>query len=151
MSFNYDTFDVANEAIKQEETFILSAFNDSYKYTELQALSIKLRELILMEKGTNPAALGMGVGIRNYLFEFMDDTSLYQLTEEVTAQQRLYLPSSLIKSFKFVRNKKGDPDRNKLFLFIYLNKTPDNTLDYFALSLKPSTFNTSTVGSDIYM
>jgi hypothetical protein len=140
------------ESIKNEETFIPSAFIDSHKFTGVQALALKMQELILMEKGTNPAALGMGVGIRNYLFELADEETISALVSEITSQQQTFLPTNLIKRVEIIRTDRPT-ERNNIFIFIHLNNIDENyTNNYFAIGLTDKVSkNENTILSEIYL
>lgn len=155
MANDYSKYEIDpyKESLKNEETFIPSAFIDTHKYNGVKALAMKLQELILMEKGTNPAALGMGVGLRNYLFEFIDDQTLTELNNEVKSQQEKYVPTDLIKSMEFVRNDKGDiRDRGTLYLFVHLNShDPEYTNSYFTIGVAKTNKRESSIISQIYM
>lgn len=151
MSTDYNSFDVLNEALKNEETFFPSAFTNSFKYTDLQALALKIQDLLLMEKGTNPSAMAMGVGIKNYLFEFLDDATIAILTEEITYQQQTFIPNNLIRNFQFFRNNLENSERNKLYLFIYLNKNDEYEEEYFAIDVSINNDSSNTINSDIYI
>lgn len=143
--------DAAAESEKNEVTFFLSAFADTAYYTDLQAFAVKLRDLILMEAGTNPAAIDMGVGIRNYLFEFLDDETLQYLNQAVNEQQRKYLPSELIKRIEFNVNGNND-DRNKLYIFVYVNNDDQQySSNYFAIGIGTDASKSSELVSQIYI
>ncbi|BDH16483.1 MAG: hypothetical protein [Bacteriophage sp.] len=154
MATDYSDYkvDPNKESIKNEETFIPSAFIDSHKFTGVQALALKMQELILMEKGTNPAALGMGVGIRNYLFELADGETISTLVSEITSQQQTYLPTNLIKRVEVIRTDRPT-ERNNIFIFIHLNTIDENyTNNYFAIGLTDKVSkNENTILSEIYL
>lgn len=151
MAIDYNSFSVENEATKNEETFFASAFTNSFKYTDLQALALKIQELLLMEKGTNPAAIEMGVGIKDYLFDFLDETTLSQLTQEVNYQQQKFIPTNLIKRFEFYKNDLDAGGRNKLYIFVHLNNYTNYAVEYFAIDITVNSTNKTKVISNIYL
>lgn len=153
MATDYAAYSVSPEAESQkhEITFMMSAFNDTVKYTDIQAYALKLQELILMEAGTNPAAVGMGIGIRNYLFEFLDSITLENLAKITLEQQRKYLPSTLVKDIEY-RSSGLKGERNMVHIFVYLNEYDENySNNYFAIGVGIDASKTSKVLSQIYM
>lgn len=50
-----------------------------------------MQNIIIMDKGTIPNDPNFGVGIRNWLFEFMDSQSLNEIREEIDRQFRKYI------------------------------------------------------------
>lgn len=135
MTNDYSQYEVnpQDEAVKEEVTFEPSQFKNTAAHKSLSALAFKLQDLLLMEAGTNPAAVDMGVGIRNYLQEPQDDVTLENLNRIIQYQQQTYLPSSLIKSLQFRR----DPVvLNKIYLFVQINnENGDYIRDFFAIGL----------------
>jgi len=125
--------DIQAEALKEEVTFQPSQFKNTAAHKELSALAFKLQDLLLMETGTNPAAVDMGVGIRNYLSEPQDDVTLETLNRLIQYQQQTYLPTPLIRSLQFRR----DPTvANKIYLFVQINNENDDYIrDFFAIGL----------------
>ena len=125
--------DPQKEASKEEITFEASPFKTTATYKDLSALAFKLQDLLLMESGTNPAAVDMGVGIRNYLQEPQDDITLEGLNRLIQYQQQTYLPTPLVKSLQFRR----DPNiLNKIYLFVQINNDNDEYIrDFFAIGL----------------
>lgn len=153
MATDYATYEINStlESLKNEESYVASAFEDSYKYNDLRGLALKLQDLLLMEKGTNPAAMDMGCAIRTYLFEHVDDITLGEMNAMVSSQQRKYLPSDVIKSLEFIRSPRED-EPNKLYLFVHLNEYDEQyKTKYFAVGLASSSSTTSKVFSELYI
>lgn len=153
MAIDYATYEISStlESLKNEESYVASAFENSYKYNDLRGLALRFQDLLLMEKGTNPAAIDMGCAIRTYLFEYVDDITLEQMNALVSEQQKKYLPSDAIKSLEFVRSPRED-ETNKLYLFVHLNKyDEDYKVKYFAIGLASNSSKTSKVLSGLYI
>lgn len=139
------------ESLKNEESYLASAFNNSYKFNGVKGLALKLQDLILMEPGTNPSALDMGCNIRSFLFEFLDDASLTMMNNLVTEQQRRFLPSDLIRSMNFIKSPKVD-EPNTLYLFVHLNSEDDGYIPkYFAIGFSSNAKNNIKVDSQVYL
>lgn len=59
-------------------------------YENLDALEFQIRKLLLMEKGTYESVPNMGVGIRNYRYNDIDNVN--ELRDEIQNQITTYLP-----------------------------------------------------------
>lgn len=77
------------------------SFNDDYPfsiskiqlpkvYTSLEALQFQIKKLLLMEKGTYESIPNMGIGIRNYRYN--DIENINELKKEIEDQISTYLP-----------------------------------------------------------
>lgn len=142
---------IQTESRKGEITFSPSLFANTQIFTDLQGFALKLQDLILMEPGTNPNAITMGIGIRNYLFEFIDDETLSVLNREVNEQQQKFLPSDLVKSIEFYRNPNNASD-NMLQVFIFINNIDGNYVNnYFAIGISKSTNKNTSLLSQVYI
>lgn len=143
--------DLNTESLKGEITFAPSLFGSTQIYKDLQAFALKLQDLLLMEPATNPCAISMGVGIRNYLFEFISDETIAILNREVNEQQKLFLPSDLVKAIEFYKNP--DPTSpNMLQMFIFINNhDKDYANNYFAIGISKSNAKNSEVISQVYV
>lgn len=153
MAIDFTTYKVVpeDEAGKKELIFRLNAFKTTDSYDGFPALATKLRDLLLMEAGTHPGAIGMGIGIRNYMTDLADDITLQALTDATESQIKQYLPTSDIKSVEYKVNT-VEGDRNKLYLVVYLNETADEFQSrMFALGINDSLVRKKDVISDIYM
>jgi hypothetical protein len=143
--------DPTAEAGKQELIFKLTAFKTTGKYTDYQAFAIKLQELLLMEPGTHPDALGMGVGIRNSLMDLLDSATIDDLTRRTEQQIATYLPNNMLKKIEFIKNGK-EGDRNQLYLFVHINKEDENFANnFFAIGFGNDGSKTRETISSIHM
>jgi hypothetical protein len=114
--------DAQTEALKDEISFTMNAFNVTQAYTDYIGLALRLRDLLLMERGTNPAAPSMGVGIRNYLMEIADSQTLADLKEAIQSQIDIWLPTDQIVDFSLTPNPLIT-DRNKVAIIFQLKNT----------------------------
>lgn len=153
MANDYSDYDVKpeDEAVKDELLFKLTAFKTTGKFTGLQALAIKIQDLLLMEPGTHPDALGMGVGLRNSLMDLLDSTTIDELNLRTERQIATYIPNNMVKRVEFIKNGK-DNDRNKLYVFIHLNKDDENFANnYFAIGFGNDSSKSRETVSSVYM
>lgn len=140
-----------DESLKEEVTFSSSQFSTSAVYTGMQALAKRIQTLFLMEPGTNPSAVTMGIGIRNYLMEFKDNETLTGLNNIALEQIRRFIPSDLVRSVSFMENTSKD-GYSSIICVVYINKTQEEfERDYFALEFSSQVSIRSDTISKIYI
>lgn len=139
------------ESTKIETTLTLNAFGTTQNYTELQALAKRIQSLILLEPGTNPANIEMGVGIRNYVTEFMDDTTLTRLSRVTLDQVNRFIPTQLVKDITYGRG--NGVYSSFVFCYVYLNMTSQEfQKNILAISFNSSSpAYTTTIESEIFI
>lgn len=145
--------DLQAETTKAEVQMRLNAFKVTDSYTGLQALAIKIRDIVLMEPNTQPNALGMGVGIRNFLFEHATTQVLDTLTSLTEEQLARYLPNNnLIRTIDY-RYENDNENIGTIYLIVYVNKTAEEfEAGRFALSFtRTSTSDKSEIISEVYI
>lgn len=137
------------ESLKREEQFRLNAFSTSDSYSGLSALALKIRDLVLMEPNTHPAALDMGVGIKNYMMELADDTTLQSLVNITTEQIEKFLPNDKIQSvdYRYVNTTKI---KGVLYLFVYIEGEREDPTS-FAISFSNNFQHRSVIVSEVYL
>ena len=79
------------ESSKTELRLALNSFEKPDELSDVSAWSQLLLNLIFLKPGTYPSIPGMGVGIENYQYDFLDD-AIDQLTAAIVTQQQTYLP-----------------------------------------------------------
>lgn len=80
--------------ISNEATFIPDAFTKTHEITGILAFAKRLQTLILMEPGTIPNAVDIGVGIGMYIGEFADDETLNEVIVKIKNQAARYIPNA---------------------------------------------------------
>lgn len=142
----------SDEAVKKEVVFKLNAFKTTDSFSDYAALAMKIKDLLLMEPGTHPGAVDMGVGIRNYLMEIADSTTIQALTSDTETQIRKFIPTTAIKRVEYMINLQ-ESDRNKLYLIVHINKEDSGETGYFGIGISKSsnTLKTSDVLVDLYL
>lgn len=78
------------ESSKKELQLSVNSFDNPTELTDVKAWSQLVLQLIFLDPGTFPSYPEMGVGIRNYEFEFMDDV-MSELSAKILNQKNLYL------------------------------------------------------------
>lgn len=106
------------ESLKPEESFIINEFLTTARYTDTFSIAFKVRHLILMERGTNPSNVRMGVGLRNYIFEFDDSETLITIEEEINKQVNEFIPNDVISSIKVYNSEMERRIGNKALLVV---------------------------------
>lgn len=143
--------DPTKESLKNEVLFRLNSFKTTAFYTGLEALAIKIRDLVLMEKNTNPANISMGIGIRNYLMDLASEELLEDLANATLNQINKFIPTDKVKDVEY-RYINNDVERNALYLFIYLNKTNDEfEADRVAIRFSGGTIQSTEISTQIYL
>jgi hypothetical protein len=139
------------ESTKIETTLTLNAFGTTQNYTDLQALAKRIQSIILMEPGTNPANIEMGVGIRNFVTEFMDDTTLTRLSRITLDQVNRFIPTQLVKDITY--GKGSGIYSGFVFCYVNINMTSQE----FEQKILAISFNssspayTTTIQSEIFI
>lgn len=122
------------EAIRDEHTFDETAFLTSHIHKDLIAFAKRIQALLLMEKGTNPAAVDMGVGIRKYLMEFQDRATINEMRKEIDSQIDKYLPNDIISNIEVKINpRQGETGMVYILFEIHKGNRYDITNPYFAI------------------
>lgn len=80
--------------LELEVSLIETNFKTSYNYETVTALAKRFQNLLLMEKNTLPNLPNCGMGIKTYLFNLKDETSLIEIKNELFNQIKLYLPNT---------------------------------------------------------
>jgi hypothetical protein len=144
--------DAQTEALKDEISFTMNAFNQTQTYSDYIALAFRLRDLLLMERGTNPAAPSMGVGIRNYLMEIADSITLSDLKQAIQSQIDIWLPTDQIVDFTLTPNPQIT-DRNKVAIIFQLKNTNTqfNSSNAFAITVDGNVTRSGSLVSQIYI
>jgi hypothetical protein len=139
------------ESTKIETTLTLNAFGTTQNYTDLQALAKRIQSIILMEPGTNPANIEMGVGIRNFVTEFMDDTTLTRLSRITLDQVNRFIPTQLVKDITY--GKGSGIYSGFVFCYVNINMTSQEfEQKVLAISFNSSSpAYTTTIQSEIFI
>lgn len=78
------------ESSKIELQLSINAFDNPTELTGIKAWSQLILQLIFLEPGTIPSYPEMGIGIRNFESEFLDD-AIAELNARIINQKNLYL------------------------------------------------------------
>jgi len=103
------------EAQKAELTLSTNAFNQPLEYSGKNAWTKLIIDLLLTEPGTYPSNPEIGIGLKNYDFNFIDSAVL-ELQEKLQYQTKTFLPDLPITDLSVV-NQAID-GKNYLFILI---------------------------------
>ena len=117
------------DGISPELILDIDEFGRSAHLTGIQAIASRVRNLLLMEKGENVKNYQMGVGLAQYLFEPLNDSTINTLRIEVSEQIREYLPDVQLEGVNVVQgsNKEVERSWNSLNITLNLKKIVEGT------------------------
>lgn len=84
------------EATKDNLILGIDEYYQNAAYKDIFALCSMVQTLIIMEPGTYPNHPYMGIGIRNYKFEYLDSITLNSLQSRIQGQIDQYIPNNKI-------------------------------------------------------
>jgi hypothetical protein len=99
------------ECKKNEYLFDIDNFGQTQHYDGLIGLAIQCQRLLFIEPGSYPNNPELGVGLKSYQFEFLDDTTLNELSQKIKDQVAKYIPH---KDNLEIQVKKISPNSGKL-------------------------------------
>lgn len=147
--FYEDRLEPENEAL-QEDSFSIDEFNNGKRWKDNFSIAFKVKNLILMEKGTNPAAIDMGVGLRNYLFELLTDETIDEIREEITNQIKDYIPNNRLKEVLVESgNDRLTLGKNSLFILLKFGELQKEDPEVIALKFENDIYDKSKLVSQI--
>lgn len=68
-----------------------NSFKEPKKLEDLEALAQTIQNIIIINPGTYPSDPRLGVGIGNYLFEFMDSITINEITSNIEKQIDMFV------------------------------------------------------------
>lgn len=89
-----------DECLKKEFVLDINSFGTTTNVEQLGGLARMIQTLMLLKPGTYPNHPEMGIGIEDYKFEFLDETTLADISERANSQIKKYIPSNLINDVK---------------------------------------------------
>lgn len=82
---------------KIERTFDLSDYKNSLKYYEnTEAMARVILNLLYLKPGNYPNSPEMGINIKQYQFEFLDNSTISEIEANINEQIQTYLADSII-------------------------------------------------------
>jgi len=135
----------SDEALKTEQSLEISAFGTTTVSNSYTALALRVQQLFLLEPGTNPAAITMGIGIRNYLMELADKQTLDEIYNNAKSQLDKFLPSDEIRDIS-VEAQLDASNIRTLIIKVFLHKTNDE----FKSGIFAVTFSSNNTNSKVY-
>jgi hypothetical protein len=86
--------------IKEEPTFEIDSFQKTKTYKGALAITRRIINLLLQEKGTHPDIYDMGIGLKTYCQEFLTPNLISNLTVEIQNQINTYIPDNRVASIQ---------------------------------------------------
>ena len=103
-----------------EATLMIDSYGRNVEYKGDIAMVHQIYHLIVMDKGTDELNPNKGIGIKDYYYEYKDDTVLMNLENEIRDQISTYTPYNVTNVIcKAIKNSKGD---YILHVFVSLNE-----------------------------
>jgi len=106
--------------VMPEMQMSINSFRQSAYETGVRAIALRAQNLLLMEKGTYPDAMDMGVGIGMYLFESITEDLVILLQSEISGQLREYLPDILVDEVRVERAEEETIERGNTVLNVVI-------------------------------
>ena len=135
-----------------ETSFIENAFKTSYDYEKAFAVAKRLQTLVLMEPGTLPNLVDCGLGIRTYLFNFRDSTTINTINSKIQDQVQKYMPNNNIQSVEaeFFVDKSGSQKSIVIKAVLFDSSNNELARQIAVTFQKPIGFSDKII-SDIYL
>jgi len=92
-----------------EATLMIDSYGRNVEYTGDTAMVHQIYHLVVMDKGTDELNPDKGIGIKDYYYEYTDDTILMNLENAIQDQISTYTPYTVANVIcKAIKNSKGD-------------------------------------------
>lgn len=101
-----------------------------------QQINFYLKNLLLTSPGENISDPGYGVGIRGFLFEMNDESTMSDIRSIIAQKINLYIPYIRVEEI-FVGASSADIDSNRLNVKIAYSIPGDVIQTVFSLDIKP--------------
>lgn len=105
--------------------------------TGKEAVARVIQHILITKKGTYPNNPDFGVGIEDYLFEFANNTTKYELEENINTQMEKWLNKSIIQSnintkhqVEFLRSANGAYNTLAIFFTVFDTNEKGNSQEY---------------------
>ena len=115
-----------DSSTKQEFTLEVSGFKEAKVSSGLSGLAKNIETLIIMDKGSYPDLMDMGVGIEDYEFEFLTPETISSIRYEVKEQIRKYIPNNNVQEVVVEALDNDDKLKRSIGIMITLSKSIDN-------------------------
>jgi phage baseplate assembly protein W len=110
-------------SLKKEFFLEIDEFNQTKSTEGLLALAKLIQNLILTEPGTYPNNPDLGIGISNYKFEFLDDSTINLIRSRIDSQISKFIPESQIDEILI---QKANDSANTLGIMFTLQEPIDD-------------------------
>lgn len=123
-------------ALRGEPLLEVNDFGEGKVETGLMALALRVQALLLHEDLTYPNTSGIGVGVKTWSFEFLDDTTISGLRDRIKEQLDTYIPQNGINNVYVESVASNLPDNlNTIILGFSLGEPIDDS-EFFAIAFQ---------------
>lgn len=123
--------DNTSKIFKDEVTLNINSFDKEIILKDREALASMLRTLVIVKKGTYPNNPDFGVGIEDYLFDFLNDNKISELEDEIDNQIQKWIDKSPNLNIKTkIHKSKSYSNGNYCNLILFFTVTRNNDFEY---------------------
>lgn len=123
--------DNTSKIFKDEITLNINSFDKEIILKDREALASMLRTLVIVKKGTYPNNPDFGVGIEDYLFDFLNDNKISELEDEIDNQIQKWIEKSPNLNIKTkIHKSKSYSNGNYCNLVLFFTITRNNDFEY---------------------
>lgn len=123
--------DNTSKIFKDEVTLNINSFDKEIILKDREALASMLRTLVIVKKGTYPNNPDFGVGIEDYLFDFLNDNKISELEDEIDNQIQKWIDKSPNLNIKTkIHKSKSYSNGNYCNLVLFFTITRNNDFEY---------------------
>jgi len=115
---------MATDDTKKEFILEVGSFKRAKEVGGKVSLARKIQTLLLMDPGTMPNMPEMGVGLSDFRFEGLDDTTLNLVRKRVEEQVRRYIPDANLDSVSIFADRGPDGKYSTLRLEFTVSGEP---------------------------
>jgi hypothetical protein len=118
---------ITTECLKQEFILDLDNYGKISSVNGLFSLARMIQTLFLLDPGSYPNHPEMGIGIKNYKFEFLDSQTLNELRMAAEKQIDKYIPNEYVYNIDIQKiDSSNDGRHNAIGVLVNLNQSIDN-------------------------
>lgn len=110
------------ECTKIEFVLSVNEFGESSSIRDIKALALNIHTLLLTRPGTSPNDMERGIGIQDYSFEILDDSTILNLRQSIYSQITKYIPNNLVVDVIVEKLSSSHSKENTLGVMFKFNK-----------------------------
>lgn len=126
--------EIPNRDFKAEYTFNIDEFKLPQKLTSAMALARSVASLLIMEPGTMQDFPDIGIGLKNYQFEYLTQETIATIQETLNENVNKYIPRSGISSIRCFTDAKESKPTATLIVGISISEGADSVRNFFIVT-----------------